>query len=228
MTDTDLVVPRSRGYFPGPGDPPAPPRFAPRPLRIDVTRYRTMHHGGAFADEPWVELIDGAVIESCHASPSHDGHAGLLADCLRAVVPGGWAVRERKTLTLRAQDSQPTPDAAVLNRPLRAWAREFPTAANALLVAEVADVSLRFDRTRKARIYAAAGLSPYWIVNLPERVLEVRTDPHAPAGGDAGYRTLHTYKPEETVEFTLADQAFTLPVAELLPAENAAGRDDGV
>ncbi len=229
MRPPDLIVPQSRGYFPGPDDPPRPSRFGPRPFRITVARYHTMILGGAFADEPHVELIDGELTESAVASPLHDYHAETLADVLRDRLPTGWGVRRHKPLTLRAADSEPEPDAVVTSKPTHAWSRRHPTAADALLVAEAADVSLHLDRTRKAAIYAAAGISPYWIVNLPERMLEVRTDPRVPADGAAVYRTLRTYDPEETVVFALAGREFSLPVAELLPGaeEDDAPADAG-
>ena len=112
---------------------------------------------------------------------------------------------------------------AIVNAAKKFFASRKPRPDEVLLTIEVSDSSLSTDRGRKLRIYAAAGLSPYWIVNIRDGTVEVRTDPHTPAGGPAGYRTLNTYEPGDTLTFSLAGRDFTLPVAELLPEPAAAG-----
>jgi Uma2 family endonuclease len=49
------------------------------------------------------------------------------------------------------------------------------------LAVEVADTSLTYDRTRKARAYAGSRIPQYWIVNLPDRRIEILTDPEPAA-----------------------------------------------
>ena len=216
MTWPRLIEPMSRGYFPGPDDPSRPPQFSPRPFRVTVRRSQTRIAGGGFGDEPNVELIDGELIESCYRSPRHSGGIGVLAGELRDRLPKEWTVSQHGPVTMEDLDSEPEPNVTVLAGELENWMHDHPAPSGVLLAAEVADLSLGWCRGRKARLYAAAGLSAYWIVNLPERVLEVRTDPHVAANGSAGYRTLRTYTPDETATFELAGRSFSLPVAELL------------
>jgi len=65
---------------------------------------------------------------------------------------------------------EPEPDLAVLRTPL---GRRKPTAADCLLAIEVSDSTLRFDRERKLPAYRRGGVSEVWLVNIPERQLEV-------------------------------------------------------
>lgn len=73
--------------------------------------------------------------------------------------------------------SQPEPDIAVVKGSARDYAVAHPTTA--LLVVEVAESTLAFDRGEKASLYAGAGISEYWVLNLVARRLEVSRDPIA-------------------------------------------------
>jgi len=203
-------------------DPPPP-----RPLRVTVEMYHRMIEAGVFVEIEGrrVELIDEEIVEMSPAYPAHAFTVDRVADLFRSCIPSGWSVREEKPL--RLPRSEPEPDIAVLNRAKKFWVSRHPGPSDTLLVVEVSDATLQLDRTRKARIYAAAGLSPYWIFNLPDRVLEVRTDPHPTADGAAEYRTLRTLGEGETLTFTLAEREFSIAVADLLPAVDAPPDGDG-
>ena len=87
------------------------------------------------------------------------------------------------------------------------------------LVVEVADSSLAFDRGPKARLYAAAGIPEYWIVNLVDRQVEVHTDPR-PAHGEepAAYTQTKVYSAADRVPVSLPGQPLgDLAAAEFLP-----------
>ena len=214
---------------PGPATPPARParrqsapppviQESPRPMRVTVEMYHAMIGAGIFdgIEGRRIELLDEELVEMAAAYAPHEFHVELAADLLKNLVPAGWGVREEKGLALPR--SEPEPDVAVVNKARKFFRTRKPRADETLLILEVSDSSLHHDRTRKAAIYAAAGLDPYWIVNLPDRVLEVRTDPHVAADGVAEYRGLDTREVGETVEFTLSGRSFSLAVADLLPA----------
>ncbi|NNJ27300.1 Uma2 family endonuclease [Alienimonas chondri] len=194
---------------------------SPRPLRVTVEMYHAMIGAGVFDEIEGrrIELLDEELVEMAAAFPPHAVATDLTADALRSCLARGWAVRTEKPISLSR--SEPEPDVSVANQGLKFWSSRHPRASDLLLIVEVSDSTLALDRTRKAAIYAAAGISPYWIVNLPERVLEVRTDPEAGV-----YRTLRTYREGDVVEFTLADRDFSLPVADLLPAESDEATDE--
>jgi Uma2 family endonuclease len=132
-----------------------------------------------------VELIDGEVIERPAQHNLHLAAITLSADALRlAFGPGHW-VRVQGTLDLSPLCT-PDPDLAVVPGSPRGAPATNPTTA--LLVVEVAETTLAYDRGRKACLYAAAGIADYWIVNLVQRQLEVHRDPLADAAQPFGHR----------------------------------------
>ncbi len=137
------------------------------------------------ADDP-VELLEGILVFKIPKDEPHNVAAGLLDDELRAVLPEGWCSRNQGSLTL--PDGEPEPDAAIVKGDRRKYLRENrkPGAADTAVVIEISNATLQRDRTIKLRSYARAGIPTYWIVNLPQRVVEVYsqlqsddpTDPH--------------------------------------------------
>ena len=67
--------------------------------------------------------------------------------------------------------SEPEPDVSVVPGSWRDYDTDHPQSP--VLVVEVADATLAFDRDDKASLYARAGVADYWIVNLPDRRLEL-------------------------------------------------------
>jgi Uma2 family endonuclease len=85
------------------------------------------------------------------------------------------------------------------------------------LVIEVAEATLPQDRTIKKRVYAAAGIPVYWIINLPDKQLEVYTNPSAGADGP-DYEERKVYRPSDTVPVVINGRRIaTIQVADLLP-----------
>ncbi len=83
---------------------------------------------------------------------------------------------------------------------------------------EVADSTLARDRTLKARLYARASVPVYWIVNIPDRQIEVYTDPSGPDAADPSYRQRRDFAAASAVPLVLEGRTTaTIPVSELLP-----------
>jgi Uma2 family endonuclease len=90
-----------------------------------------------------------------------------------------------------------------------------PSADDILLVVEVSDWTLAFDRSDKARLYARAGLGEYWIINLKSRQVEVH---RLPAVAGPGYADVCVFTEGENVLPHLAPPGSRpIPVADLLP-----------
>src|SRR5919106_1098422 len=120
-----------------------------------------------------VELIQGEILSMASMD---EPHALTIMQLNYALLPHfhprtGFHLRIQMPLALPALSSGPEPDIAivVLDAPTNEAGR--PTSAS--LVIEVAESSLLYDRDRKGPLYAAAGIQEYWLVNLPERCLEV-------------------------------------------------------
>ena len=169
---------------------------------------------GVFQGEP-LELIGGQLVV---AEPQGAYHASTITRvdyALRAVLPPGWIVRLQAPVSLD-EESEPEPDVAVVPGWPGDYRESHPTQA-ALLV-EVAESSLELDRVRKGSLYARAGVSDYWIVNLVEGVVEVYRDPAPDASAAFRYRyqSLVRLTPPATVS-PLAFRDERIAVADLLP-----------
>jgi Uma2 family endonuclease len=111
----------------------------------------------------------------------------------------------------------PEPELAVVPGGSRDYtATGHPTTA--LLIVEVSDTTLSYDRGRKASLYARAGIADYWIVNLVDRQLEVYRQPQPDATRPYGYGYISaaTFTAAESVS-PLAAASVSLAVADLLP-----------
>ena len=153
--------------------------------RFRRVEYERLIEQGFFAADERLELIDGLLVVR---EPQGDAHAFAVeaaAEALRVAFGARARVRVQLPLAL-GDDSRPEPDISVVAGMLRDASRELP--GGAMLVVEVSDSSLRLDRTEKASLYARAGIADYWIVDLVDRVLEVRRDPVRDASAAMGWR----------------------------------------
>lgn len=177
--------------------------------------YERMIDRGIFRDGERLELVDGLLVVK---EPQGDPHAhavDLVTAALRQAFGAGWLLRLHAPLALGGR-SRPEPDVAVVPGGPRDYRRAPRTAA---LVVEVSDGRLAFDRTRKASIYARAGIADYWIVNLVDMVVEVRRDPRRLDLPHRGwrYRSVTTFRPPATMTALAAPEA-PIVVADLLPS----------
>lgn len=162
-----------------------------------------------------VELVGGQLVVREPQGSPHAVAAGLAEDTLRAAFGSGWVVRVQMPVALD-NESEPEPDVAVCAGSPRDYLAGHPT--RPVLVVEVADSSLAFDREHKGSLYARARVLDYWIVNLVDRVLEVYRDPTPSADAPYGWRfsTLLRLGATDTVA-PLAAPEGRISVADLLP-----------
>jgi Uma2 family endonuclease len=183
--------------------------------RFTVDEYHWLTERGFLTEDDNLELLEGYLVMKMARNPPHDGSIQLVEDALKQSAPRGWCVRIQMAVTLA--DSEPEPDLVVARGDKRTYLTRHPTQADVGLVVEVADSSLPSDRTDKVRIYARAGLSVYWIVNVTDGQVEVYEQPSGPTA-TPDYGTRHTYRPGDTVPFALDGQPVAqIPVTELLP-----------
>ncbi len=183
------------------------------PQRWKMTReqYHRLGELGFFGDQR-VELIEGEV----YMTTMGPEHGFTVNRFIHSLVPQftseQYHARVQTPLTIG--ESEPQPDLAVVEGKLEDYRTQHPTTA--LLVIEISDTTLQFDRTHKASLYASAGIPEYWIVNLAERVLEVYREP-APmddAPFRAGYKLSRRTTQDETIS-PLFDPELKIPVKEL-------------
>lgn len=189
-------------------------------VRLPTRRWTTADYFravelGVFRPDEQLELIKGEIIS--RMSPTNAPHTTavlMVAEELTRAFGVGHHVRPEQPLLIGG-DSVPEPDVVVVAGSLRDYASRHPTNQEVLLVVEVSDTTLAQDRRVKAALYAEAGIAEYWIINLPERRLEVHREPAA-LGQGFTYRTLTLYGEQDRVTPLAAPQAI-LAVADLLP-----------
>jgi Uma2 family endonuclease len=192
---------------------PMPHKEEPTPNRVLWTRTQcaSIQEAGVLSGR--YELIAGEVISKMGQKPPHRITVVLLHAWL-SVVFGTLFVQSQATIDVGDADpdhNEPEPDAAVTIEPNTTYIDRHPAPADLLLVAEVSDTTLRFDRTTKAALYARAGIGEYWIVDIMGRQLFVHRQPTT-----EGYTRIIAYGPDEQVA-TLARPDQLVRVADLLP-----------
>jgi Uma2 family endonuclease len=153
-----------------------PQLVRPTPRRFTRAEYDRLIELGFFRNER-LELIHGTLLDM---PPSGPPHATVVSRLNRLLVP---PLLDRAEVRIQQpiyahDESEPEPDVAVV--PLGDYSKRHPEGA--ILLIEVAESSLEYDRDSKAPLYAASKVREYWIVDIPGRIIEVYTGP-----SDAGY-----------------------------------------
>jgi Uma2 family endonuclease len=156
--------------------------------KLTVEEYHRMGEVGILGEDDRVELIDGELIEMTPIGPMHAGLSSILMEWLVHRTAGRAVAWVQYPIHLGPR-SEPQPDLALLRYREDRYKRALPTAKDVLLLVEISDKTLRYDRETKAPLYARHGITEYWIVNIPRRQIEVHRDP---APEQSRYRDLRT------------------------------------
>lgn len=176
--------------------------------------YARMADAGLF-DGRRVELIEGEVVDMAAKGSPYSTAVTLALYALQHSCGAGYHVRVHCPMDFGPY-SEPEPDVAVVTGAIRDYTSTHPTAA--VLIVEVAETFLRYDRRIKGSLYARFGIADYWIVNLASRELEVYRDPQPDAAGHFGWIYASSmFYPAGASLAPLALPAATVAVAELLP-----------
>jgi Uma2 family endonuclease len=186
------------------------PDVQERLRRISVNEYHRMIEAGILDEDEKVQLIDGMLVAMTPQGQPHAFVIMRLTRLLARALSDEFEVLPQLPLTL-GEHSEPEPDLAVVRAQDAASTTRHP--GTALLVVEVADDSLRFDRRTKLALYARSGIPEYWIVNLQDAVVEVFREPDVPAGS---YRATQVARRGETLTPAILP-GFGVAVALLFP-----------
>lgn len=168
--------------------------------RLSVAQYHDMIQSGILTDDDPVELLEGWLVTKIPKSPRHSFATQETRDVLAEIIPQGWHINVQEPIT--TDDSEPEPDVLVVRGSRRDYIERHPAPAEVALVIEVADATLQRDRTLKERLYASAGITTYWILNLQDEQLEVYTEPTG-EGEQATYARRTIYKASDSVPVVL-------------------------
>lgn len=183
-----------------------------RTFQWTKAQYYNMGDMGWF-DNARVELVDGEIIQMSPVSAPHWTAVVLANEALRKVFAAGYLVVVQNSFD-GGPRSELQPDIAVLAGQPRDYAQALPS--RAALIVEVSLTTLAYDRTRKASLYAQAGVEDYWIVNLNVGQVEVHRRPGALPDGGFGYADVINYQLGQAIA-PLAMPHDAVAVADLLP-----------
>ncbi len=146
------------------------PWVARRPLTVG--EYHRMGEVGILHEDDRVELIEGELIAMSPIGSAHSGAVNALTRLLVRVVGDRGVVGVQNPVRLDDL-SEPQPDFSVLKPRDDDYRRATPRPHEVLLIIEVADSSLAYDRGVKRSLYARHGIPEFWIVNLGAGEVEV-------------------------------------------------------
>jgi Uma2 family endonuclease len=152
-----------------------------------------MGEAGVFREDDRVELIDGQVVELSPIGPRHAACVDVLTGLLARLVGDRAIVRVQNPLRL-GPFSEPQPDVAWVAPRLDAYRIAHPGPADVLLVIEVADTTVDYDRSVKIPLYARMGIPEVWLVDLANHHIDVCREPSG-----ARYTAVRTAGRGETI-----------------------------
>ena len=158
-------------------------------MAVDITKrrftadeYQRMGETGILCEDDRVELMDGEVVAMTPIGPRH---CACVDRTTRAMV-----TQAGETAIVRVQGSvrldlfhEPEPDLVLLRPRADFYSSAHPGPADILLIVEIAQSSIDYDRDVKAAVYAKMGIAEYWLADLNANVLSCHSAP-----GDGGYR----------------------------------------
>ena len=223
---TLTAEPRARGVE---SHPPRPRRFtaderaalselgilADPGCRVTADEYMKMAEAGIFAEGERVELMDGVIIEMSPIGNPHEASTSGSLTLLAPLLVDSRAVFRVQGHVLLDDGSRPQPDLAILKWRADFYESRSPAPDDILLIIEVSDSTLSYDRGYKLARYAESAIPEVWIENIRARHIEAHRNP---VNGE--YAETRIYRPGETI----SPQAFPdleLPVSAIMgvPAE---------
>jgi Uma2 family endonuclease len=165
----------------------------PTRYRFSVDEYYKMAEAGILSEDDRVELIEGEIVEMAPIGIRHALCVDNLTRFFGLLLTGEARVRVQNPIRL-TPDSEVQPDVTLLR--LRDYSKDqqHPGPEDVLLVVEVSDTTLSWDRREKVPLYARAGIAEVWIVNLPQDRIEVYSEPEA-----GTYKTLRRLRRGQSV-----------------------------
>ena len=189
-----------------------------RPRRFLRDEYYRLAESGILDPHERVELIDGTIVVMSPQNLPHSTSVRLTNMVLTGLFRDTHVVSCQAPISL-GDDCEPEPDFALLTPAhMQECLRQGSQPTRPDLVLEIADTSLRYDRTEKASLYARAGIPEYWVLDLDSRRLEVRRDPGPESDAVFGheYRLLRVVHEGERIAPAFAPAGF-LSITDLLP-----------
>jgi Uma2 family endonuclease len=162
------------------------PIVQPQPKRFTVEDYHHLVELGFLAKDDHIELIRGELIQMAAKGTAHETCMTRLLRVLPSLVGDRATLRCQSPITL-SFDGEPEPDFSIVNNREDDYETAHPIPKETLLVIEISDSSLDYDRDVKLPLYAEGMIPHYWIFNLLDRCLEAYSEPYPITPNQFGY-----------------------------------------
>jgi Uma2 family endonuclease len=144
--------------------------------QFTADEYHRMAGSGAFAPDARVELWDGKIIDMFPIGPFHSGTVTRLNHIFERANRDRWITSIQNPIRL-SPHYEPQPDLVLLKPREDFYTEKTAVADEVLLLVEVCESSILVDREEKVPAYASAGIPETWLINVPEKKVEVFRDP---------------------------------------------------
>lgn len=170
-------------------------KYTAQPYRISAKMYDRMIEAGILDENDYVELINGEIIEKMPKGKKHSYYNDVIYDIFREKLREKVYIRNQNPISL-AEFTEPEPDIVLAKLPRGKYLENLPKPEDILLIVEVADSTLRLDRSTKGLAYSRADIGQYLIFNVENQTIEDYRNPSAD-----GYQTKKIYQSGD--KFTL-------------------------
>ncbi|MEG4985220.1 Uma2 family endonuclease [Microcoleus sp. BR0-C5] len=186
--------------------------------RFSIAEYHRLGELGFFAPDDRVELIRGEIIIMAAKGTFHSVCNSLLLKKMYPLLEERAIVRGQEPIILSA-DSEPEPDVVIARNRSDNYLSSHPEPPDILLVIEVSDSTLKYDRRTKLSLYAESGISDYWIFNLVDNQLEMHSEPYQKQNGSYSYQLQRVVLPNQTVVIPGLTE-LSLDLSSVFPAQS--------
>jgi Uma2 family endonuclease len=161
--------------------------------KLNSAQYHLMAEIGVFNHDKRLELVEGEVIEMSPIGRNHCACVGSLTELFVTEFTGKAITWVQNSIRLD-DGSEPQPDFALLKRRKDFYRANLPTPSDILLIVEVAESTLSYDRDVKMPLYAKFGIPEAWLIDVNGETLTRYTDP-----GLEGYKSVQVLGKSESV-----------------------------
>ena len=186
--------------------------------KFTIDEYHQLVDLGFFTENDRIELIRGEIIEMAPKRTPHLVCNSILFGELYKLLSDRANIRGQEPITLPS-NSEPEPDVVIAKKKADNYLSAHPVVEDIILVIEISDSTLQYDRETKLSLYAEAGISCYWIVNLVSSCLEMYARPFSDNQGKFNYKNKSIFLPSESIEIPNFDN-FTLDLETVFPIAN--------
>jgi Uma2 family endonuclease len=152
-----------------------------------------MHEAGVFSEGDRLELINGEIKQMSPIGRKHATCVTRLNTLFVTRLLHKAIVWSQNPIRLD-DNSEPQPDIAILKPRDDFYEEGLPTPSDILLIIEVADSTIAYDREVKAPLYAAAGIPEMWLFDVNKKAIEGYSQPSA-----SGYKRMQRYEQNDTL-----------------------------